>query len=370
MNSPQPQLEGSRRAFIQASTVGALATFSGCSEWFRSSTPTELWRFETYDLFLTSPAVRNGTVFVGSDDYRVYALDAADGSKQWQFEPTQGTGGVRLHDSRLLFGTHDGNVYSLAAADGSEQWRRKLGGSVTARPAVADNTIVVNARNYVIYGLSATDGRVLWRHDLEKPSHLSEADRELLGDCPADPVVVDGLVVCGSYDRQLRALDVETGELEWSVEMDGLAYATPAVADGVVYAGAPEGSFYSFSAATGERRWRQGFSAGSVVRAPAAADGRVYVGIWSENDEAKVAALDAATGEQQWTHRVLAYSGLTLADDALVFGSNDGYVYSVSTAGERNWRFKASERTRGAPTVQDGRVYFGSGTDMYAIEPE
>ncbi|MEI7828048.1 MAG: PQQ-binding-like beta-propeller repeat protein [Euryarchaeota archaeon] len=36
----------------------------------------ERWRFKTGDTVISAPAVVNGVVYVGSGDYKVYALDA------------------------------------------------------------------------------------------------------------------------------------------------------------------------------------------------------------------------------------------------------------------------------------------------------
>src|SRR5690242_10275978 len=60
------------------------------------------WKFKTQRKVFSSPAVVDGTVFVGSSDHSVYALDAA-------------TGALR--------------------------WRARIGGAVNSSPAVADGTV-------------------------------------------------------------------------------------------------------------------------------------------------------------------------------------------------------------------------------------
>ena len=40
---------------------------------------------DPYDVFLSSPAVWNGTVYVGSGDHNVYAIDAQSGALRWKF---------------------------------------------------------------------------------------------------------------------------------------------------------------------------------------------------------------------------------------------------------------------------------------------
>ena len=52
----------------------------------------QIWAFQTDDSVVSSPTVVDGTVFVGSDDGNVYALDAGEGSERWSFEPDDSAG--------------------------------------------------------------------------------------------------------------------------------------------------------------------------------------------------------------------------------------------------------------------------------------
>ena len=45
----------------------------------------EQWSFTTGSSVLSSPAVANGVVYVGSNDNNVYALNATSGAKLWSF---------------------------------------------------------------------------------------------------------------------------------------------------------------------------------------------------------------------------------------------------------------------------------------------
>jgi outer membrane protein assembly factor BamB len=43
------------------------------------------WSYTTAYYLDSSPAVANGMVYVGSDDYNVYVLDAKTGAKLWSY---------------------------------------------------------------------------------------------------------------------------------------------------------------------------------------------------------------------------------------------------------------------------------------------
>ncbi len=47
---------------------------------------TEGWFFSTRDVVTASPAIANGTVFVGDWSGRFYAIDAKTGADRWIFD--------------------------------------------------------------------------------------------------------------------------------------------------------------------------------------------------------------------------------------------------------------------------------------------
>ena len=67
---------------------------------------TVLWEFETGNEVVSSPAIgSDGTVYVGSKDNKLYALNGKSGLKLWEFK----TGGA-IGDSSPAIGP-DGTVY-------------------------------------------------------------------------------------------------------------------------------------------------------------------------------------------------------------------------------------------------------------------
>jgi outer membrane protein assembly factor BamB len=105
-----------------------------------------------------SPAVVDGTVFVGSADENVYALDAATGTRQWAFETDDTVfSSPAVVDGTVFVGSLDGNVYALDAATGTRQWAFETDGSVYSSPAVVDGTVFVGSgQNVYALGGDAT----------------------------------------------------------------------------------------------------------------------------------------------------------------------------------------------------------------------
>ena len=61
----------------------------------------------------------------------------------------------------------------------------------------------------------------------------------------SSPAVVNGLVIGGTFDNALFALDASSGEEVWRFEVGGLVRSSPAVVDGVAYFGADDNLFYA-----------------------------------------------------------------------------------------------------------------------------
>ena len=73
-----------------------------------------IWRAGLRGAILSSPAVLNDLVYVGSSDGRLYALRRGGGELAWSFQ----VGGrvwtsPAVIDGRVYFGSHDGFIYAI-----------------------------------------------------------------------------------------------------------------------------------------------------------------------------------------------------------------------------------------------------------------
>jgi outer membrane protein assembly factor BamB len=113
---------------------------------------TDRWTYEIGEKVRSSPAVADGTVYVGSKDMNVYALSAVDGTEQWRFETR---GSVRSSPAvvgdTVYIGSDDGKLYAVSAADGTERWHYETDSRVYASFAAVENTV---------YAASYFDGTV------------------------------------------------------------------------------------------------------------------------------------------------------------------------------------------------------------------
>src|SRR6476660_2556862 len=87
------------------------------------SAPRVAWRLHTGGRVFGSPAVAGATVYIGSTDGNVYALDRATGGLRWK---TAAGGRVTstpaVAGGRVYLVSYDGRLYALDAGTGGVAW--------------------------------------------------------------------------------------------------------------------------------------------------------------------------------------------------------------------------------------------------------
>lgn len=157
------------------------------------------WHFKLQDWVESSPSIAaDGTVYTGSKEGRVYALNPADGSKKWEFATGDGIGGAPAiaKDGTLYVGSWDNNMYALTP-EGKEKWRFSVeGGFETIGSSAvigAEGTVYFGTTTGILYALTP-DGTEKW--------HLSG-----FGSIASAPAIgEDGTLYIGAWNKKFYAL--------------------------------------------------------------------------------------------------------------------------------------------------------------------
>lgn len=179
-------------------------------------------------------------------------------------------------------------------------------------------------------------------------------------------VVHDGVVVCGSRDGTVTALDAYTGTVRWtflpeSMEREPerrLRPVTPGIDDGTVvvpYGGVADKRLFGLDLESGEREWTANTPGDPA--APVVVDDVVVTG-------------DAAVtpdGTTRWENPLVSEisppspNGVAVAGDRVVSVWQGGeVVQSVDLdSGTEQWRVETAGATRNVPATQAGAVFTG-----------
>ncbi|MGD0202578.1 MAG: PQQ-binding-like beta-propeller repeat protein [Candidatus Bathyarchaeia archaeon] len=285
-----------------------------------SSNGELVWYYPTGSAVASSPAIDNGRVYIGSYDGNVYALNATSGAKLWNstigssVEASPGSvysspavvGGV------VYVGSYDGNVYALNATSGAKLWNSTIGSSVESSPAVSDGVVYI-ASNFFVYALNASTGNEIWNHHT--------------GSTISSPAVYNGYVYIGSYDGYVCGLNASTGTQIWKYQTQDSVDSSPAVAYGCVYVGSEDNNVYCLNASTGSKIW-QSPTGYWVWSSPAVAGGNVYVG----SEDYSIYCLNASTGAKEWSYETGNFvdSSPAIINNTLYVGSDDNHIYAFA----------------------------------------
>jgi eukaryotic-like serine/threonine-protein kinase len=352
-------------------------------------TGKEKWKFKTGSRVVSTAAIDGGTVFFGSYDGYFYAVDAVTGQQKWKFKTggehrfaakhLHGTqpateampdpfdvylSSPLVSDGSVFFGSGDGNVYALNASDGSLKWKFPTGDTVHASPALADGRLYIGSWDSYLYAIDAATGKEVWRfktgedHDIYNQVGIQSS-----------AAVANGMVYFGCRDSNVYALDAKTGEKKWAFNNKGSwVIASPAVRDGEVYfATSDTGMLYAVDATSGKQLYGIDGKHWVKFSSPALAGETLYIGSF----DGTLRAHNAATGELLWS---LQTDGAKTNAAALT--KPDGTPnYEAAYAGDFYDDMVAGLQTMlktgailSSPVVAGDTVYFGSSDgNVYAV---
>lgn len=307
----------------------------------------KLWEFPAGSLVQSSPALgADGTVYIGSDGGKLYALTPA-GVKKWEFtaggniisSPSLGVDGV------IYFGSVDRNLYAVNP-DGTERWRVSPGSGIVSSPVIAPNGTIYIGSAFNKFHAINPDGLKLW-------------DFETGGNLISSPALgADGTIYFGSWDNHLYALAPD-GTKKWDFAAADRISSSPAIgADHTIYFGSLDSNVYAVNAG-GTKKWS--FATGGAVRSSPAigVDGTIYIG----SDDRRLYALNP-DGSKKWeftTGHWVRSSPAVTADGTIYIGSYDNKLYALDATGAKKWEFTTGAYISSCPVIGlDGAIYFGS----------
>jgi outer membrane protein assembly factor BamB len=303
-----------------------------------------------------TPAVAGNLVYVAtyaSDGGRVFVIDPSARSQklpfpilykdregelkgEWSY-PSDGkpigavVGSLIVVKDTLYVGSSDGKVYALDVVKGNERWAPfDTGGKVWTSPAVEDNVVYISNYERKLFAVSSADGTSVW----QKPMELSAS-------IASSPVVAGNSAFFGTFDNKLYAVDRSNGNVKWTFDGGNWFWSTPVVKDGVVYTGCLDHNIYAMDASTGEKLWQ--FTADGPIASTPVLVGDLLVAV-SESGEMYV--LESDSGDLVRTVDI-GYSVMAplYAEENMVYvHARNRCVYAVDVqSGEKVWDFSYSD---------------------------
>lgn len=221
----------------------------------------------------------NGVVVVGTPKGEVLAFDAT-GQPRWQARVTSEVMSAPVvAGDVVLVRSADSRIFALNAADGSRKWMYQR-----ATPALTLRSFagLIVDRNGVFAGfgggkLVAIDintGAVGWEASVALPRGVSELER--IADVTSNPQLDGGTICAVAYQGRVACFEVQSGNLIWARDMSSIAGL--ALDARYVYVVDVKGTVHALDKARGAYLWKQEKLANRQLSTPIVHRGHVVVG--------------------------------------------------------------------------------------------
>lgn len=308
--------------------------------------PTEgfkaVWRFQSPDpnyfhrVAKSAPAIDEDKIYFGTDSGYFWAVRQKDGSIAWRFKTQDHAEGKGIfsspiiHKDTVYFGSYDGNFYALNKRDGKLVWKYMDADFIGSSPAIApDLGLIFVGMEFGLFqkhgGIIALnlDGKKVWDSQMTQFVHSSPAycsekkvvaiggnDHYLYlfeaktgklrwrfktgGEIKAS-IVFDtkrNLLIFGSFDKNVYALDIDSGEIKGKFEAEEAIYSTPKIHDGNAYFSSLDKHLYSLNLDSGELNWKF-FAGARIFSSPEVINGKILIG----SNNGILNEIDPSTGK-------------------------------------------------------------------------
>jgi outer membrane protein assembly factor BamB len=293
------------------------------------------------------PAAAYGKVFAANRQGVVNAYDEGTGKKIWSKDfaiydeggLTSGisklwsnglsakiAGGISVAYETVFFGTENGEVVALDANTGEQKWITTVKGEVLAAPAIDAGIVLVNTGSGFIFALNADNGEEVWSSESDVPP-LS-----LRG--VSSPAAVNGGAIIGTATGKLVVNILETGQTAWEQVISSATGVTelerivdidsqPLVSGANIYVISYDGTLASVELRTGRVIWKREYKS---FRRMSLSGSTLYLVDVNSN----VYALDSRNGVELWSQGALKHrlvTGVTPVGNSLVGGDQCGYLH-------------------------------------------
>ncbi len=281
-----------------------------------------IWKFSTNRRIFSSPEISENTMYIGSNDSCLYALNKKTGNLVYKF---------------------------------------RTNGEIKSKPLIYNSSVIFNSSDGLVYAIDKNDAEVLWTFKTNGENKLDLWDYFL-----SSPVCSGDKVFVGSGDGNVYAIDPKTGSLIWKFKTGGIVHATPLVYENTVFIGSFDGLFYALNAQTGDLIWKfktigsEYFPKGEIQKGAALYKNSVIFGCRDYN----IYSLNINTGVGMWNTKEKGswvIAAPLIINDVIYVGTSDSHRFCVFNAqnGEEICSYPLNMRVYGEAVPHKNDIYFG-----------
>ena len=338
----------------------SLCGYTGCA---LPDDPRLLWSTTTETRTVASPIVFNSVVYVinRKGELRGYTMDGDSCVYHNLNTPVEAS--FIANDTTLYIGRIDGYITALsikqlmkprpASQPLTPLWEYETLGQISGSPNLVGDQLLVGSYDNSMYTFQTKTGQKTGQ--FEKGYYIN-----------GTAAVWSHYMMFGGCDAWVRVVDVSTGEMTDSLELDTYVPASPAILDGVACACDYNGNVYEMTLDNGKiTSHRKLLSSstdnegqeGGVVSMPTLTRSEVYI----LSGDRYISCIERSSGEVRWRQMLRGMTGECsplVARDKVLVCTKDGHVSILDSAdGTELWHYEAGEPIIASPAIISDRFF-------------
>ena len=221
-----------------------------------------------------------------------------------------------------------GLVGRYELVNGRKVWEKNWGVSFSAGPKVIDDLVLLGTRDADLFALDAATGDLKWRKTV---------DSEVL----APPGLSHDMVVVQTIDGKVLGLTADRGDLVWTFNrnvpvLSLRGTSAPLIVEDKVIVGLSNGKVVALSVLDGKMQWE---STVATARGRSELERMVDIDadlhykdgtLYLVSFQGRIAALTIESGRILWTREMSSFLGLVVSDQNIFLSDAEGKIWALN----------------------------------------
>lgn len=124
----------------------------------------------------SSPISYGGMILFGGNDNQLHCRDTKYGDKRWEFKTAAKIFSSPCIDElreTVFVGSNDFNLYAINFVDGQLRWKHPAGSIIKSSPVAYNSTVYFSCFDKYVYAVNASNGSLKWKHNIDAQSMCS-----------------------------------------------------------------------------------------------------------------------------------------------------------------------------------------------------
>jgi outer membrane protein assembly factor BamB len=262
-------------------------------------------------------------------------------------------------DNVIYAATVAGRIFALKAYQRQIKWHSNIGSPIISSPLLQQDLLICATFDSWIKGNHFLGKNIVFALDVKTGKQVWQV--EVDGDIFSSPCIANGMIVIGSLDKHIYAIDIK-GNLKWKSETQGEIWSSPSFNGNELFVGSDDGFVYCLNL-DGRLQWKTKLS--GKIRSSSPSLSHENKVIFIGNHSGSMYSLKQSDGIILWDKQISnpVLASPAVLEDKVFFAASDRKVYCVHPiSGSKIWEFETADRVWSSPVIteNEGMLFFGS----------